>query len=600
MTIPTIQQLFVPLPHGVVDGVTPTTVAAGTWLYNELQNGNALMLPVTAWQSGGVAWTELMITAVGMAVSDANISLHAQAAFLDFCASGSVVFPDPTNPDGTPITVPVTPDPSIVSQNPTGAAGWLDVLADANYNVQRNPASYAAGNELFVNTSGSSIGTFPVGTFHIANNFTGATYKNTSAFTGSASTNVGTSVTAATAASPVVVTTSAATGIGSDTTLYFQGIGVLPDGFYLAHPTGANTLSLTGTTGIGSYTGTAGRVWQPVSLAFSADLIGPGSNAGPTQISGLVAASPGCFVTNLLAFSGSPWESNVALAARCRAKLGSLSMNGPKGAYSYAALTSAAILASQSPAKTLTSAITREIDSNSLATGVVTVTVANASGPVPGVTQLQVLGATGNGVSPIVLQVSSTGSITTGMVGIVQAVKGNTAANGYWTLTVVDGSHVSLNGSTGNGAWTNGGVIEAGDLGLVDSVVQAYAVPNGVTAVTQSATALNTTITATVYVPQAFVSDYGSNPATNKGAVAATAYIASLPIGGIVGVDGASSGVIPYSELVEVLMKSGTTGGRGYTLSVATLLINGAAVDLALTATQVSVLSSVAITVQGA
>jgi len=593
----TISQLFVPLPSGVVAGVTPTTVAASTWLFNEVQNGSALNLPVTSWQSGGVAWTELMITAVGMAVSDANISMHAQAAFLDFCATGTVVFPDPANPSGAPITVPVSPDPSIPAQNPNGATTWLDVLADSDYNVQRNLATFASGNLLFANTSGSSIGTLPAGTFHTANGFTGATYNNSASFTGSASTVLGTSVSSATAASPVVVTTLAAHGIGSDTTLYFKGISVLPDGFYLAHPTGANTLSLTGTIGTGSYAGTAGRVYQPVSLGFAADVIGPSSNAGPTQINTLVTASPGVFVTNLLAFSGSPYESNIALASRCRAKLGSLSLNGPKGAYSYAALTSSQLLAAQSPAKTLTSAITRETDSNSLATGTVTVTVANASGPVPGVAQVVITGATN--ASPIVLQMASTAGITTGMVGLVTGVQGNTAANGYWTMTFVDGTHVSLNGSTGNGAYTVGGQLEAGDIGLVDSIVQAYATPNGVTSVVQSAAALNVTIVATVYVPLAFLADYGTNPASNKGTVALTSYIASLPIGGVTGIDGATNGVIPYAKLIETLLQAGTTGGREYSMSVAGLLINGSGTDLSMGPTQVAVISSLNIAVQG-
>ncbi len=594
MTIP-ISQLFTPLPSGVVAGVTPTTVASGTWLFNEIQNGSALSLPVTSWQSGGVAWTELMIHSVGMATSDSTISLHAQAAFLDFCATGTVIFPDPTDPFNATITVPVTPDPSIPAQNSTGALGWLDVLADSKYNVQRLLASYANVNLLFVNTTGVSLGSIPTGTFHAANSVTGATYNNSVTFTGVASTVRGTSVSAASATSPVVVTTLTNHGIPSDTTLYFKSIGVLPDGFYFAHVSSATQLTLTGTSGTGSYSGSAGRVYTGSQIPFVADVIGTVSNAAPGQINSLVSAAPGVFVTNLLPASGNPYESNVALAARCRAKLGALSLNGPKGAYDYFARTSSTILAAQIPPKTLTSAITRESDVS--ISGNVAVVVANANGPVGGVTNLAITGATN--ASPIVLTVGSTSGITTGMTGIVSGVQGNAAANGYFSLTFVDGTHVSLDGTTGSGAYTSGGNLEAGDLGLVDSVIQAYAVPNGVTATTQSATALNVTITATVYVPIAFVADYGSITTTNKGAVAVTNYVASIPIGGITGLDGSTSGIIPYSKLIEILLTSGTTGGREYTLSVSNLLVNGAAADLSMTSVQVAVPVSVSIAVQG-
>lgn len=596
-----ITQLFVPLPSGVVDGVTPTTVAAGTWLFNEVSAGGNLNLPVTSWQSGGVAWTELMITALGMATSDSTISLHAQAAFLDFCATGTVVFPDPTNPDGATIAIPVTPDPSIPAQNPTGAAGWLDVLADSRYNVQRNQATFASGTLLYVNTTGISQGTFVTGAYHTQNGFTGATYNNSSGFTGAASPTLGTTVTAATAAAPVVVTTQTNHGIVTDTILYFKNIGVLPDGFYLAHPSAVNQLTLTGTIGTGSYGGTGGLVFQPSQFGFVADRIGPSSNAGPGQINALVTSSPGIFVTNPAAFNGNPYESNIALAARCRAKLASLSLNGPAGAYNYAATTSSQILAAQTPPKTLTSAITREIDTNSLATGVVTVTIANANGPVAGVANVAPLSCTGNGVSPIVIGVSAMAAalMSSGMFALVTGMQGNTAANGYWPITV-SGTNVTLVGSTGNGTWTSGsGNIEAGDVGLVDSIIQAVARPSGVTVVTQSAGSFQTNVVATAYVPLQFLADFGSNPTTNKGALAVQQYLQSLPIGGITGIDGAAGGVVPFSGVLDAIMQSGTVGGRKYTISVSGLLINGAGADLALGSTSVSVPNTIQINVQG-
>jgi hypothetical protein len=58
--------------------------------------------------------------------------------------------------------------------------------------------------------------------------------------------------------------------------------------------------------------------------------------------------------------------------------------------------------------------------------------------------------------SPIV--VTSTGhSLNTGDSISISGVAGNTAANGTFTVTKIDANTFSLNGSTGNGAYTNGG-----------------------------------------------------------------------------------------------------------------------------------------------
>jgi hypothetical protein len=69
---------------------------------------------------------------------------------------------------------------------------------------------------------------------------------------------------------------------------------------------------------------------------------------------------------------------------------------------------------------------------------------------------LAISGATN--ASPIVLTLPTTLHLSTGMPLVVANVSGNTAANGTWnSVTLVDGTHVSLDGSTGNGAYTSGG-----------------------------------------------------------------------------------------------------------------------------------------------
>ncbi len=58
--------------------------------------------------------------------------------------------------------------------------------------------------------------------------------------------------------------------------------------------------------------------------------------------------------------------------------------------------------------------------------------------------------------SPIVIT-SANHKLTTGMRVTVASVGGNTAANGTHIITVVDANSFSLDGSSGNGAYTSGG-----------------------------------------------------------------------------------------------------------------------------------------------
>lgn len=69
---------------------------------------------------------------------------------------------------------------------------------------------------------------------------------------------------------------------------------------------------------------------------------------------------------------------------------------------------------------------------------------------------LPITGATN--ATPIVLTIPQGLLVASGQALVVSGVGGNTAANGTWnTVTVVDSTHVSLNGSIGSGAYTSGG-----------------------------------------------------------------------------------------------------------------------------------------------
>ena len=61
--------------------------------------------------------------------------------------------------------------------------------------------------------------------------------------------------------------------------------------------------------------------------------------------------------------------------------------------------------------------------------------------------------------SPIRVTTTVAHGWTTGAKVVIESVAGNTAANGTWTITYVDATNFTLNGSTGNGAYTSGGVV---------------------------------------------------------------------------------------------------------------------------------------------
>lgn len=81
---------------------------------------------------------------------------------------------------------------------------------------------------------------------------------------------------------------------------------------------------------------------------------------------------------------------------------------------------------------------------------------ANRFWKVPGVT-----GAIVSAASPpqVRLTVASTTGMTTGDVRVVSGIVGTTEANGTWTITVIDGTHVDLQGTTFANLYTSGGII---------------------------------------------------------------------------------------------------------------------------------------------
>lgn len=70
-----------------------------------------------------------------------------------------------------------------------------------------------------------------------------------------------------------------------------------------------------------------------------------------------------------------------------------------------------------------------------------------------------ITGAANNGSGLIRLTVSSSANFTTGQQSNVYGVRGTSEANGLWTITVVDATHIDLQGSTFTNAYTGHGYI---------------------------------------------------------------------------------------------------------------------------------------------
>lgn len=573
----TLTDLFTPAPSGV--GASPSvTPAAGTWFAILLQIAQTLQLPVTSWQPGGVERTILAIAATAFAQEDGVISLMNQGLFLDYAASGVVTY-QATN--GETVTQPVTPDPSIPAQNPNGAQGWLDALAQYFYGVLRIPASYATGVLALVNTSNVSTATYQAGTYHVAHATTGATYSNKASLTVAPSLVAGSAGTIAgiTSGATVTVSTSGAHGRSTGDVVYLAGFNgiTLSSAFASILVTSSTTFQLVGVTATGAWS-SGGFVYLCTLATMAADVLGPGSSAAPGLVTQTVTQNPGILVTNLQPWVGDNYESNLALADRARLALQARSDGGPAGAYEFYALTSSQILGAETPAVTLRGgAIIKAKVSASTFTGIVTTTIANASPAsstlgqpvVSGAANVPVTGATF--ATPIVVTLGAGVSLIAGDWITISDVVGNEGANGTFPVNPIDSTHVTLVGSVGTGAYVSGGAAECGDLGQVDEVIQQNAVPMTDTAVTVSATAFPVAIAATVIVPQAQVSAYQASAQT-----ALTNYIQSkqMPIGGIL-LPGATTGIVDWSAIEGLLFAAGIVGTQpSYVVAVPTLTID--------------------------
>jgi hypothetical protein len=532
----TVTQLFTPAASGVGStGVVPLSPATGTWLYWELQAAQTVGLPTTAWLPGGIERELLAINAIVISQDDAVISQMAQGSFLQSAALGTVTY---QALNGQTITIPVTPDPSNSAQNSTGALGYLDLLGQGVYDVFRLLATYASGPLAIVNTGATTQGPYAAGLYHVAS--ASASYSNLASLTIPSSViaggggivtsvSVGLTYTLIYCPSPPAAGSIVYVNIPSS-----SGVSGLGGIFATVASSGGGYFRINNGSS-GSYT-SGGQVYLCTVATMQADIIGIGSNAAPGAVNQTITQANSVSVSNVVSWSASNYETNQAYATRCQNSLAAASPNGPSAAYVYFAESAYQILSEETPAVTLTNGPVTAYEYATPATGVVTTVVASAT-PVsttlgqnvtPGSAQNPVTGATN--ANPIVIStenphglVGSPGS--TGTVTIA-AILGNTNANGTWTATIVSGSSFSIP-IAGNGTWTGGGTVEAGDLGQIDNLLQENVVPDGIIAITVSALAFPIAVAGTVVVPQANVAQY-------RLAVlpALVAYLASLNIGG--------------------------------------------------------------------
>ena len=84
-----------------------------------------------------------------------------------------------------------------------------------------------------------------------------------------------------------------------------------------------------------------------------------------------------------------------------------------------------------------------------------------------------ITGATNNGSGAIRITIGGTANFQTNQEWNISGVIGTTEANGNWPITVVDGTHIDLQGSTFSNAYASGGIVSGPSI--IDTQVHLYA-----------------------------------------------------------------------------------------------------------------------------
>lgn len=354
------------------------------WLQTLLSHATELGLVTTSWRAGDPERTILTIMSYALNRTDAVVSLIAQGGFLDFAATGTVTF---TNPDGTTVLAPVSPDPSDPEQNPTGATTYLDVLCEQNYLTFRIRLSNAGGALAILNTSVDTYGPFAAGAYHVSDPFNNAGYSNTESLTIPPSTAIETVSTIANSSGMIKVTTGGAHGMSSGDVVWVDGVvgTTEANGPWYVTVIDSDEFTLDGSTFTNAYV-SGGDIYDPTVTTVTSDVAGSAASslnedgvADVHTVTQAVTSLVGVDVSNIDVFLGADTESNVDLAARAKLKLQSVSVNGPTGAYEFFALSASTYAPLLSPPRTMGTPVTRVLAFVG-PDGKVYVFLANASG----------------------------------------------------------------------------------------------------------------------------------------------------------------------------------------------------------------------------
>ena len=510
----------------------------------ELSVASQLNLPITSWQPLDPSRTIFQTEANLISQASGTIAGMAQGGFASYAA----IMPAGNSPYNDGAGYLTT---------------WMDLCSIGFFNVSRVEPSAAAGPIPVQNVTATGQ-TYTAGQLHFQHPTSGATYTNTSA---------GTIAPAASPPTPVQST-----------------IAVVADPAFVG-PIGT------------------------LSAGQTAIMLTPFPGVSPVaQVTGLV---------------GSPIETNAHLLSRCEAKLGALSPNGADQAYEYVAeslpvfgqtiqapsdiadyaastsvpiataaqallvalgFTSGSLLYTQPTSAYpwgVVVPVTRVSAVLNTGSGVVQVYAANAAGGLTGCAQLGISNVTWvGGVATVTT--SGAHGLGAGSWVIISGVAGATGVNNQiagtvaWQIVSGSGSTFTFALAANPGAYTSGGSVEGGDLGMVDAAIQAQVVPTGQTALVSPATNVTVNVTATVYIP----TKAGITGATAIANITAalTAYLGAIPVGGL---NAETQGIVPGSELLVVIANA----------NAGTVSVQPTPADVPLTPSQVPVLGSVAISV---
>jgi Baseplate J-like protein len=269
------------------------TVTASNSYQVMLTIANQLGLTTSAWAPLGMARTILATMSQVVSASSSYVNLVAQGGYATTAAAM-------VDSNGNPITT------------------WMDLVSSEVYGNTRIAASPASGVIVFANAQSIPYGPFPIGSLHLKNPLTLATYSNT--------------------LSTEQIYGNAGSTIPFNSTVHFAADA--------------------------AYSGSNGSAIDGTQLVLTTPL------AGVTTLP--LGTSPGSS-----SMVGTNAETNQALLTRDQDKLGSISPNGAGSALEYIATTPSIVAAFGAVSATVTRA--QEILVQS--TGVVTLYIANSAGP---------------------------------------------------------------------------------------------------------------------------------------------------------------------------------------------------------------------------